>query len=137
MGIKSGICIYAHQVLLFQKPGPPFLPSNFLKVNTCPHLIISDFKILNIHNQILLRENNKVGCLSKTQINNQISFHTWTVLGSDLRNPKRGGYFKSPKNKKTGLKQIFECFIFKYPDLTIIILKTNTHPTLVKTLFYC
>jgi hypothetical protein len=63
-----------------------------LKVNTCPHLIISDLKILNIHNQILLRENNKVGCLSKTQINNQISFHTWIVLGPDLRNPKRGGY---------------------------------------------
>ncbi len=46
LGIRLGICIYAHQVLLFQKPGP--LPNpHFLKVNTHP---TDDLKNLNIHN---------------------------------------------------------------------------------------
>jgi hypothetical protein len=39
------ICIYAHYVLLFQKLGPFFI-RNCLKVNTHPHLIISDYKVL-------------------------------------------------------------------------------------------
>jgi len=42
----------------------------FLKVNIHPHLIIGDLKFSNIHNQTLLEENNNVGCLSITWINN-------------------------------------------------------------------
>jgi hypothetical protein len=54
---------------LFEKPRPP--PTQpFLKINTYPHLIISDFKISSIHNQLLPKENNNAGCFSKTRINN-------------------------------------------------------------------
>jgi len=54
----------------FFKNSNPSLAWHFWKVNTCPHFIIDDFKISSIHNQTLLRENNKGGCLSKTWINN-------------------------------------------------------------------
>ncbi len=57
--------------LHFFKNSNPSLTQHFLKVNTCPDFITNDFKISSIHNQTLLGENNKVGCLSKTWINNR------------------------------------------------------------------
>jgi len=58
--------------LTFQKlNGTPHNRHFKKKVNTCPHLISSDLKISNIHNQTLPKENNKVRCLSKTWINNR------------------------------------------------------------------
>jgi hypothetical protein len=54
---------------LFKNPNPS-PTSQFLKVNTLPHLIIDDLKFLNIHNRTPLKENNNVWSLSKTQINN-------------------------------------------------------------------
>jgi len=43
----------------FKNLDPP-LTWHFLKINTRPHFIIDDFKILSIHNQALPKENNKV-----------------------------------------------------------------------------
>jgi hypothetical protein len=55
----------------FKNPDP-FPIRHFLKVNTCFHFITNDLKNLSIHNQTLLGENNKVGCFSKTWINNHL-----------------------------------------------------------------
>jgi hypothetical protein len=54
----------------FQNLDPPPPTQHFLKVNNYPDLIMDDFKILSIHNQTLLGENNKLGCLSKFYIKN-------------------------------------------------------------------
>ncbi len=54
----------------FLKNSDPLPTKQFLKVNIHPHLTIGDFKISSIHNQTLPKENNNVGCLSKTWINN-------------------------------------------------------------------
>jgi hypothetical protein len=64
--------VYAYMPLgsyFFKNPDP--LPTKqILKVNTHPHLLISDLKISRIHIWILPKENNSVGCLSTTRINN-------------------------------------------------------------------
>ncbi len=60
--------VYAHmptQFHFFLNPDPLLLPSIFWKFNTRHHLIITDdLKIWSIHNQTLLKENNKVSKLS-------------------------------------------------------------------------
>jgi hypothetical protein len=48
----------------------PLPIQHFLEVNTYLHFITNYLKKLCIHNQTLHGENNKVGCMSKTWINN-------------------------------------------------------------------
>ncbi len=91
---------------------------HFLKVNTRP-LITSDSKILNIHNQTLLGNNNNVSHLSKIQINNCLILECVT-----FRLKKKNFFRFSHLNcvtfgKKNSLGSL-EIFILKYPNPTII-----------------
>jgi len=53
-GYQTGYMHICSLGLTFSKTQTPFFTQHFLKVNTCPHFITDDLKILSIHNQTLL-----------------------------------------------------------------------------------
>jgi hypothetical protein len=95
----------------FFKNSDPIFTQHFLKVNTCPHFITDDLKILSIHNQTLLGKNNKVGCLSKTWINNR--FMLKLCLPSDWKKEKFLKFLLAVTNNQYGFSVVIGACTFK------------------------